>query len=228
MGTPIWKLICFVVVLGFTGGNFDAARAQKPPAPPPPAWAPGGGTIDPKDPNLAHNPKDGPSDYLWDPKVCRWLYKAAGPDKLGRHQAGDLAPQGLPPGTKSTGPGTAADTTGKTFTYDDDKADAKGKSIPGTGKGWVDDKTGKSLCTAPPAAAAPARPAAPPPAAPPPPAGGGTGTGETPPSPKPPTTPPTPPPPTPPSPPPATPPSPPPKPETPAPAPPPAPPAGDK
>lgn len=130
------------------------AAAQAPPTPPP--WNPGGGTVDPKDPNLWHNPKDGPSDYVWNPKICRWVYKAAGKDAVGNHKAGDVAtqgpPQGVPPGTgKMTGPGTAKDGSGNTYTWDDDTTDTKGVVTPG--KGWVDDKTGKPLCT-PPAAAA--------------------------------------------------------------------------
>jgi len=177
MRTASLKFSCLAVVLSFAG--LDAALAQAPAAAPP--WGPGGGTVDPKDPNLWHNPKDGPagSDYVWDAKICRWTYKNAGKDKLGNHKAGDLEGQGAPTGAKfnpnSLDQATNA-ATGQTFTWDPDKpppANPNGAPVPGSGKGWVDDKTKTPLCT-PPAAAAPAPGGGGAKAAP-----GGTGTGGT-------------------------------------------------
>jgi opacity protein-like surface antigen len=149
IASRVFAAIAFIVA------TLAPALAQAPPPAPP--WNPAGGTVDPKDPTLWHNPKDGPSDYVWNPKICRWVYKGAGKDAVGTHKAGDVAtqgpPVGVPPGTGKMNPGglTAKDGNGNTYTYDDDTTDAKGVRTPG--KGWVDDKTGKSLCT-PPAAAA--------------------------------------------------------------------------
>ena len=148
-----------LAVLGFPVWQTVPAFAQAVvPKPPPPPWGPGGGTIDPKDPYLAHNPKDGPSDYVWDWKVCRWLYKNAGKDALGNHKAGELTTQGPPTGSKinaGTDDKATDATTGNTFTYDPDIPGPKGGlAVPGSGKGWVNDKTGVPLCAPPKPAAA--------------------------------------------------------------------------
>ncbi|HXP13673.1 MAG TPA: hypothetical protein VN795_08435 [Stellaceae bacterium] len=144
----------FSLLLGFHAS--DALAQAAPP------WGPGGGTVDPKDPNHWTNPKDGPngSDYVWDAKICRWVFKNAGQDKLGNHKAGDLEGQGPPTGATidkgSLGDKATNPTTGDTFTWDED-VPPPGKPndppVPGSGKGWVNNKTKKSLCTPPPPAA---------------------------------------------------------------------------
>jgi hypothetical protein len=55
----------FFLLLGFYASG-ALAQGAAPAAPAAPPWGPGGGTVDPKDPNLWTNPKDGPkgSDYV--------------------------------------------------------------------------------------------------------------------------------------------------------------------